>query len=103
MSRYSEAEIATAIEEMMGMPHYVEKFIFDGVDTDGLVRLVLSRGLPLRDRTASDDDLIDAYDAQIDALGEAFTTWAKGGKVAGRPNSPSRVEKYLDYFMENVA
>lgn len=100
---YTEAEIEAAIEEMMGMPHYIEKFIFDGVDTDGLVRLALGRGIPLRDGSYSDGRLLCAWDDQITLLRDEFTTWAKGGKIANRPSSRSHVEKYLDYLMEHAA
>ncbi|KAF1008960.1 MAG: hypothetical protein GAK28_00592 [Luteibacter sp.] len=95
MSRYSEDEYEQAIEEMMGMPRYVEAFIFDGADTDVLMRLLLSRGLPLRDRTPEDDHLIDRYDTAIDALRAAFTRFAHQGKTA---KHASRVDAYLDHM-----
>lgn len=100
MSRYTEAQYEDAIEEMMGKPRYVADFIFDGAETEELLRLVLSRGLPLRDRSASDDRLVDAYDAQIEALRAAFAKFAHEGKSTKRA---SRVDEYLDYRMEQAA
>lgn len=100
MSRYSDATYESAIDEMMGQPRYIADFIFDGAETEELVRLLLSRGLPLRDRTASDDRLIDKYDEQITALRDAFTKFAHGGKGAKRA---SRVDEYLDHQLENAA
>jgi hypothetical protein len=100
MSRYSDTTYEAAIDEMMGMPRYIADFIFDGAETEELVRLLLSRGLPLRDSTASDDRLLDKYDEQITALRDAFTKFAHGGKSAKRA---SRVDEYLDRQMEQAA
>jgi hypothetical protein len=100
MSRYSDDTYEIAVDEMMGQPRYIADFICDGADTEELIRLVLSRGLPLRDRSAQDDRLIDKYDEQIDALKAAFTKFAHEGKSAKRA---SRVDEYLDYQLENAA
>lgn len=100
MSRYSDADYEAAIEEMMGMPRYIADFICDGAETEELVRLLLSRGLPLRDRSAQDDRLLIKYDEQITALRDAFTKFAHEGKSAKRA---SRVDEYLDYQLENAA
>jgi hypothetical protein len=100
MSRYSDSTYETAIDEMMGMPRYIADFIFDGADTEVLLRLVLSRGLPFRDGTPRDGRLLDKYNEQIDALKEAFTKFAHEGKSAKRV---SRVDEYVDYQLENAA
>ncbi|NID15000.1 hypothetical protein [Luteibacter yeojuensis] len=99
MSRYSDAEYEAAIEEMMDQPRYIADFIFDGAETEELVRLLLSRGLPFRDGTARDGRLLDRYNEQIDALKAAFTTFAHEGKTA---KHASRVDAFLDYQRQQM-
>lgn len=95
MSIRTESQYESAIDEMMGMHRYIVDFVEDGADTNELVRLFLFRGLPFRDRSASDDRLIDAYDALSERLKGDFTSFAHR-RVTG--HAKSRVDRYIDYL-----
>lgn len=97
---YTDDQCEAAIEEMMGQQRYMQDFFFHGPDLEQLVALVMSRGLPLRDRTASDDRLIDSYEAVRDQLRTEFTNFAHIQVTDGKGGSRSRVERYIDYHRQ---
>lgn len=95
MSSYTDTQRADAIEEMMSKRRYILEFIEDGADLQVLVCLFLSRGLPFRDRSQRDDDLIDVYDDEERLLKAQFSRFAESTQT-GRMRS--RVDTYLDYL-----
>lgn len=105
MSTYTDQQREEAIEEMMGMRHYVEDFLFQGeADPTEVVLLLMSRDLPMHTLDSRDDALIDAYNSQRESLREAFAAYANDTQLGQRG---TRVDRYLDYLettrMEDAA
>lgn len=79
MSRFTDAEYESAIEDMMARPRIVSDFITDGESGDKLdllVRLFLSRDLPRMDKSYRDDRLRDQYELVREGLLKDFTAFA---------------------------
>lgn len=69
-----------ALEEMRASRRSVDEFLRDpneNQDLEGLVAIFLDHGMPLRDKTPSDDALLMKYDDRRDAMTAQFDAWAR--------------------------
>ncbi|PXV54197.1 hypothetical protein SAMN04487785_11423 [Dyella jiangningensis] len=75
-----------ALEEMRGNRTEVSEYIQaprTAENLDALVALFLGHGLPLRDKTRSDDALRDRYEHLHESMTAEFDAWArKSGRLA---------------------
>jgi len=99
MSRFTDAEYESAIEDMMAKPRIVSDFITDGESADQLDRLIwlfLSRDLPRMDKSERDDRLRDQYEDVRGMLVKDFTSYVHRarGHYAGSSNY-SLVDAYI--------
>ena len=81
-----------SLEEMRGNVEQVDNFLRDPntrPNTEALVATFMGHGLPLRDKTRTDDALCSRYEQMRDSLTEEFSAWARTG-------SPSPLKRWMD-------
>lgn len=73
----SDQLLSCPITDMRATAYWANRFNEDtGPNLGALLSLLMTRGLPLNDKSERDDKYRDKLQAQIDALSEKFNTWA---------------------------